>query len=224
MTAQVPYADREQAGRVLAEDLSDYAGRDDTLVLALPRGGVPVAYEVARAIGAPLDLLLVRKLGLPGHEELAMGAIATGGAQYINPQVVSQAGVDQETIERLTERERQELNRREQTYRGDREPPAIEGKVVILVDDGLATGATMLAAINALRGREPAQLVVAVPVAPPDTVTRVAREVDHVACPAQPAAFGGVGRWYRRFDQTTDDQVRQRLHNAWDQEASHARG
>lgn len=207
---QLPFADRAHAGRVLAGMLGAYAGRTNVLVLALPRGGVPVAYQVAEALGVPLDVMLVRKLGLPGHEELAMGAIATGGARVLNDEVVRGVGVSDETIDEVAAREREELQRRQREYRGERPEPTLEGRTLILVDDGLATGSTMLAAVSAARQQNPAKVVVAVPVAPRDTVDALEAnpEVDEVVCPARPAPFGGVGRWYADFTQTTDDEVR----------------
>lgn len=209
MTKQ--FQDRQDAGQFLADKLQDYASRDDVLVLALPRGGVPVAFEVAQALGAPLDVFVVRKLGVPGHEELAMGAIASGGTRVINRDVVLGAGIGTDLIDRVAEREREELHRRERKYRDNRPEPEIEGKIVILVDDGLATGATMRAAVVALRQLDPAQIVVAVPTAPPETCAEFESEVDKLICGITPQDFGGVGRWYRDFAQTTDEQVRDLL-------------
>lgn len=208
------FKDRREAGKFLADKLQEYANRDDVLVLALPRGGAPVAYEVAEALDAPLDVFVVRKLGVPGHEELAMGAIASGGTRVLNRDVVMGAGIDNDEIDRVAARERQELRRREQTYRDNRAAPEIEGKTVILVDDGLATGATMWAAVVALRQLDPAQIVVAVPTAPPETCAEFEDEVDRIVCGITPEAFGGVGRWYQNFAQTTDDQVRDLLRQA----------
>ena len=210
---QLPYADRAHAGRVLAAALGAYAGGHDVLVLALPRGGVPVGYEVAQVIGAPLDVLLVRKLGLPGHEELAMGAIATGGARVLNEEVVRSVDVSAAVIEEVTAREQEELRRRLREYRGDRPEPELTGRRLILVDDGLATGSTMLAAVSAVRQQRPSEVVVAVPVAPPETCDAFEANsaIDRLVCPARPAAFGGVGRWYSDFTQTSDDEVRQLL-------------
>ncbi|MEX0887528.1 MAG: phosphoribosyltransferase [Phycisphaeraceae bacterium] len=211
------YRDREHAGEVLGEALRErgYAGRNDVLVLALPRGGVPVAREVARTLHAPLDVMLVRKLGVPGHEELAMGAIASGGARVLNEQVVEQFGITDETVAVVAAREGRELARREQAYRGGRADPAAVGRCVVLVDDGLATGSTMEAAVVAVRQRGPRELVVAVPVAPAETCRRLEQRVDAVVCPLTPADFAGVGQWYERFDQTTDEQVRGILAEAW---------
>jgi predicted phosphoribosyltransferase len=209
------FQNRAEAGRRLGQALHRYAGRTDTLVLALPRGGVPVGFEVARAIGAPLDLMLVRKLGVPGQEELAMGAIASGGVQVLNTELVASLGLDAEVIAASAAREQRELARRELAYRGERPPPAIAGRCVILVDDGLATGATMRAAVAALRRQHPARIVVAVPVAPPDTVARLRAEADEVICLEAPAAFFAIGPWYREFPQLTDNEVRELLAEAW---------
>jgi putative phosphoribosyl transferase len=205
------YRDRVEAGRMLAERLSAYAGRPDVLALALPRGGVPVGYEVARALHAALDVFLVRKLGVPGHEELAMGAVATGGVRVLNDQVVVALGIPPSVIDAVAGWELQELRRRERVYRGDRPPPDVRGKTVILVDDGLATGSTMLAAVKALRQQQPARSVVAVPVAAPDTCELLRGEVDDVVCAATPEPFYAVGLWYEDFSQTTDEEVRELL-------------
>jgi predicted phosphoribosyltransferase len=202
------FRDRREAGRVLAEKLTAYANRPDVLVLALPRGGVPVAYEVARALGAPLDVFVVRKLGVPGYEELAMGAVATGGVRALNEQVVNGLRIPPAVIDAVTDWERDELARRERLYRGDRRTPDVRGKTVILVDDGLATGSTMHAAIAALRQQEPARIVVAVPVGAPETCDSLRTEVDDVVCAVAPASFHAVGSWYKNFSQTTDDEVR----------------
>lgn len=208
------FENRQHAGRVLANLLSRFAHRGDVVVLALPRGGVPVAFEVARALGAPLDVFLVRKLGVPGHEELAMGAIASGGIRFINQDVVKQLGIPPEAIERIAEREQQELERRERAYRGNRPPVDVRGKVVILVDDGLATGSSMRAAVEALEQQGPSRVVVAVPVGAPETCADLAREVDAIVCALTPDPFYAVGLWYRDFSQTTDDEVRALLTQA----------
>jgi putative phosphoribosyl transferase len=197
--------------------------REDLLVLALPRGGVPVAYEVATALSVPLDLLLVRKLGLPGHEELAMGAIASGGVRVMNDNVVGSLGIPSAVIERVARREEAELERQLREYRGSRPLPHVEGRCVIAVDDGLATGASMRVAVAALRQQKPAQIVVAAPVAPPDTVRLLAHEADEVICPATPEPFFGVGQWYVDFDQTTDQNIRRLLDLAWGQGVDHVR-
>ena len=209
------FADRTEAGQRLAHALHAYANRDDLLVLALPRGGVPVAFEVARTLGAPLDLLLVRKLGVPRQEELAMGAIASGGIQVLNREVIAATGVGDTEIQAAVARERRELERRETAYRGERPAPEITGHCVILVDDGLATGATMRAALAALRPQHPAALVVAVPVAPPDVLARLRAEADDVVCVAAPESFFAIGAWYRDFSQLDDDRVRALLARAW---------
>src|SRR6195256_2341357 len=201
------FRDRREAGRLLATKLAAYANRPDVLVLALPRGGVPVAYEVARAVGAPLDVFVVRKLGVPGYEELAMGAVATGGVRVLNDQLIQRLGIPDHVINAVTARERQELARRERLYRDGRPPPDISGRTVILVDDGLATGATMQAAIEALRQQNPARIVVAVPTASPDTCEEMKAKADDVICAITPQPFQAVGRWYRDFSQTTDEEV-----------------
>jgi predicted phosphoribosyltransferase len=205
------FHDRTDAGRRLAEKLAAYAGRPDILVLALPRGGVPVGYEVARALGAPLDVFVVRKLGVPGYEELAMGAVATGGVRVLNDEIVQGLGISEHEIDAAVARELQELARREQLYRGARPPPDVGGRTVILVDDGLATGATMRAAVEASRQQQPARTVVAVPTASPDTCEALKAEADDVICAMTPDPFFAVGHWYEDFTQTTDDEVRELL-------------
>jgi predicted phosphoribosyltransferase len=207
------FQDRRDAGRALAEKLAKYADRPDVIVLALPRGGVPVAFEVARALHAPLDVFLVRKLGLPGHEELAMGAIATGGVRVLN-EVAETLRVPKDVIEAVTAREQRELQRRERAFRGDRPPPDVRGKVVILVDDGLATGSTMRAAVAALRRQKPARIVVAVPVGAPETCAEFQDEADEAVCARTPQPFYAVGVWYNDFSQTADDEVRDLLEQA----------
>lgn len=202
------FHDRAEAGRLLAAKLSEYANRPDVLVLALPRGGVPVGYEVAKALNAPLDVFLVRKLGVPGHEELAMGAIATGGTLVLNDDVVLTLRIPQQLMDVVAQREKQELERRERAYRDDRPQPDVQGKTIILVDDGLATGSTMRAAIRALRQREPTKIVVAVPAASPDTCDAFRDEVDDIVCALTPEPFYAVGLWYEDFSQTTDEEVR----------------
>jgi len=208
------FGDRFDAGARLAEQLQHYAHRPDVVVLALPRGGVPVAFEVARRLGAPLDVFVVRKLGVPGHEELAMGAIASGGVRVLNDEVVKSLGFTEREIRDIETLERAELERRERAYRGDRPPLDVRGRVVILVDDGLATGASMRAAVAALRRLEPARIVVAVPVAEPSTCAMLAKEADEVVCAVTPQPFFAVGLWYRDFSQTTDDEVRALLDRA----------
>jgi predicted phosphoribosyltransferase len=198
----------------LATLLGEYAGRSGVLVLALPRGGVPVAFEVARALRSPLGVFLVRKLGVPGQEELAMGAIATGGVCVVNEAVVRELGIDGEAFEEVAARERAELERRERAYLGDAPAPEARGRTVILVDDGLATGSTMRAAALALRRRGPERVVVAVPVASRETCEELRAEVDEVVCAETPEPFRGVGRWYEDFSQTTDEEVRELLAKA----------
>ena len=208
------FRDRADAGRRLAAKLRRYMGRDDVVVLALPRGGVPVGYEVARALGAPLDVFGVRKLGVPGHEELAMGAIASGGVRVLNEEVVRQLGIPAALIEQVAAREGHELERRESAYRDGRPRPDVRDKIVILVDDGLATGATMRAAVAALRRLDPARIVVAVPVGAHDTCAELTDEADEVVCGVTPEPFVAVGIWYEDFGQTTDDEVRDLLARA----------
>jgi predicted phosphoribosyltransferase len=208
------FRDRHEAGQALAEQLTSYAGRPDVLVLALPRGGVPVAYEVARALRAPLDVFVVRKLGVPGHEELAMGAVATGGVRVLNEDVVRGLGIPDHMIDAVTTWERRELTRRERLYRGERPAPDARGKTVILVDDGLATGASMQAAIAALRQQGPARVVVAVPTAARETCEALRSEVDDVVCAITPEPFQAVGLWNEDFSQTTDAEVHDLLARA----------
>lgn len=201
------YKDRKDAGKYLASYLMEYANRPDVLVLGLPRGGVPVAYEVAKALNAPLDVFIVRKLGVPGHEELAMGAIATGGVRILNEDVVQQLQIPSQIINAVTAQEQQELERRERLYRDDRPLPDVRGRVVILVDDGLATGSTMQAAVAALREMQPARLVVAVPVAAPSVCESFTHIVDQMVCAQTPEPFYAVGLWYQDFSQTSDEEV-----------------
>jgi predicted phosphoribosyltransferase len=202
--------DRREAGQLLAAELAAYTERPDVVVLALPRGGVPVAYEVAGSLHGPLDVFVVRKLGIPGHEELAMGAIATGGVRVLNDEVV-RALLPEYVIDRIEAKEREELARRERAYRGGRPPLEVSGRTVILVDDGLATGATMRAAVLALRQLHPARIIVAVPTASPETCNELKAEVDEVICAITPEPFHGVGYWYEDFTQTTDEEVRKLL-------------
>jgi putative phosphoribosyl transferase len=201
------YRDRLEAGRILATKLTAYADRKDVVVLALPRGGVPVAFEVAEALQAPLDVFVVRKLGVPGHEELAMGAIATGGMYIVNEHVVHMLAIPDSVIEEVAEREQKELERREQLYRDDLPPPDVRDRTIILVDDGLATGSTMRAAVAALRKQHPAHIVVAVPVAAPVVRDEFKAEVDEIVCASTPEPFFGVGYWYEDFSQTSDEEV-----------------
>jgi predicted phosphoribosyltransferase len=208
------FRDRADAGRQLAARLEGYANRPDVLVLALPRGGVPIGYEVARALQAPLDVFLVRKLGVPGHEELAMGALATGGVRVLNEDVVRALGIPEDVIDEVAAGQQQELGRRERAYRDDRPVAEVCGRTVILVDDGLATGSTMRAAVAALRQRRPARIVVAVPVGSADTCAELREEADEVVCARTPEPFYAVGLWYDDFAQTTDDEVRDLLAQA----------
>ena len=208
------YRDRFDAGRALAAKLARYAGRPDVVVLALPRGGVPVGYEVAQALNAPLDIFLVRKLGVPGHEELAMGALASGGVRVLNTEVVRALRLPEEVIDGVARQEGQELERRARAYRGDRPGVNVRGKPVILVDDGLATGSTMRAAVAALRRQQPARIVVAVPVGAAETCEELAAEADEVFCGRMPESVFAVGQWYDDFTQTTDEEVRELLQQA----------
>jgi putative phosphoribosyl transferase len=208
------FQDRRDAGRQLAQQLTAYAGERDVLVLALPRGGVPVAYEVALALRAPLDVFLVRKLGVPGQVELAMGAIATGGVRILNQQVIEGLGITEEILDAVTATEQAELARRERLYRGDSFPPKICSRSVILIDDGLATGSTMRAAVAAVRRQQPAHLVVAVPVAAPSTFKEFQAEAEEIVCLRTPKPFCAVGLWYETFSQTTDEEIRELLARA----------
>jgi putative phosphoribosyl transferase len=208
------FIDRRDAGRRLAQELRHYAGRSDVVVLALPRGGVPVAYEAAKALKAPLDIFLVRKLGVPGHEELAMGAIASGGVRVLNREVVEALHIPPAIIDAIAEREQKELERREKAYRGNRPKVDISGKIAILIDDGLATGASMRAAVAGLRAQRPARIVVAVPIAADETCEMFEDVVDEIICAETPQPFYGVGLWYRNFSQTSDAEVRVLLEEA----------
>jgi predicted phosphoribosyltransferase len=208
------YRDRREAGKSLAELLRGYAGRDDVVVLALPRGGVPVGYEVAKALRAPLDVFTVRKLGVPGNPELAMGAIATGGLLVLDQQLIQMLGIDRSELERAVTAELRELERREAAYRGERAPPDLTGKTVILVDDGLATGSTMRAAALAVRRLNPARIVVAVPVAAEETCDAFRDVVEEIVCGITPRPFQAVGIWYDDFTQTSDEEVRELLARA----------
>ena len=205
------FVNRIDAGRQLAEKLAQYANRSDVLVLALPRGGVVVGYEVARFLNVPLDVFVVRKLGVPGREELAMGAIASGGLRALNGNVVETLQIPEEVLDAVAAKERRELERRERAYRGDRPTPDLQGHTIILVDDGIATGSTMRAAVEALRQLEPSRLVVATPTAALSTVRNLRQDVDELVAVMTPADFGGVGEWYKDFSQTTDDEVRELL-------------
>jgi predicted phosphoribosyltransferase len=206
------FQDRAEAGQELGERLAEeYAGRDDVLVLALPRGGVAIGREVADILDAPLDALVVRKLGFPGQDELAMGAIASGGARVLNEVLLEQTGLPRDRVDAVVARELEELRRREQLYRGTRPPPDVAGRTVIVVDDGLATGSTMLAAVQALRSQDPARIVAAVPTAPPQTCTALEDVADEVVCLRQPYPFYAVGLSYEDFSEVGDDEVRRLL-------------
>ncbi len=205
------YQDRYEAGRVLAKRLARYKGSRDQLVLGLPRGGVPVAFQVAAALDAPLDVFIVRKLGVPGHEELAMGAIAIGGVRLLNEDVIRDLGVPPDVVARVTAQEEQELVRRQHLYRDELAPPHVQGRQVILIDDGLATGATMRVAIEALRRQGASRLIAAVPTAPPGVCEQLSRIVDEMVCALAPEPFYAVGLWYVNFRPTTDDEVRELL-------------
>lgn len=209
------FSDRFEAGKILAESLADYRNKGDVVViLALPRGGVPVGYQVARALNAPLDILLVRKLGVPEREELAMGAIASGGIRVLNEDIIQSLHISEQTIDQAAEAERRKLERLEQAYRGDRPRILLAEKIVILVDDGLATGASMRAAVDAVRQQRPAKIVVAVPTAAPETCVQFQVYVDQIVCATTPQPFYGVGKWYLDFAQTSDEEVRRLLEDA----------
>jgi putative phosphoribosyl transferase len=205
------FQDRTDAGRQLADKLMAYANRNDVIVLALPRGGVPVALEVARQLQAPLDVLIVRKLGTPGHEELAMGAVASGGVRVLNEELLASGLISKDALQAETVREQEELTRRERLYRGERRWPTMHNRIAIVVDDGIATGSTMRAAVAALRQQHPAKVVVAVPVAAPDTFREFKSIADEMVAVLTPEAFRAVGLWYNDFEQTTDDEVREML-------------
>lgn len=206
------FKNRSEAGRLLAQKLAEYTNNPNVVVLALPRGGVPVAYQVAEALQSPLDIFVVRKLGVPGYDELAMGAIASGGIRVLNSRVVDYLDISDQTIETVAAREQRELERRERLYRGTRPPIDVRGRTVIIVDDGMATGSTMRAAVRALRQQKPEKIVVAVPVGARETCESFAKEVDTMCvCAITPEPFDGVGLWYRDFEQTSDEEVRQLL-------------
>jgi putative phosphoribosyl transferase len=210
----IHFRDRREAGRKLAQELLQYGDSEDAIVLALPRGGVPVAYEVALALNLPLDVFIVRKLGLPGQEELAIGAIASGGIRVLNEDLIHMLHIPEKAIDCVAEREIQELQRRERKYRGNRPAPEVRDRIVILIDDGLATGASMRAAVAALRLQDPKRIVVAVPIAAPETCQALENEVDEIICTLTPEPFVGVGWWYEDFSQTTDEGVRLFLEDA----------
>ncbi len=208
------FRDRKEAGKLLAAQLAAYANQQDVIVLALPRGGVPVGFEIAQALHVPLDVIVVRKLGVPGQEELAMGAIATGGICILNKDVVQFLNIPDEVIDEITAQELQELERREHLYRGERPAYDVGGRTVILVDDGIATGATMHAAVAAIKQRQPTRIIIAVPTAAPSTCDEFAAEVDELVCVIRPEPFIAVGYWYRQFSQTSDEEVRSLLERA----------
>lgn len=208
------FADRRTAGRELAQKLSKYAGRSDVILLALPRGGVPVAYEVAVSLKVPLDVLIVRKMGLPGREELAIGAVASGGIRILNEDIIHALRIDPAVLNSVAEQALHELQRREEQYRGEQPSPRIGDRTVILIDDGLATGATMLAAVRALQTQHPARIIVAVPAAAPQAIGILQPEVDEIVAIIAPVAFEGVGKWYEDFSQSTDEEVQQLLNEA----------
>ena len=215
---QTTLPNRAEAGRRLVEPLLKYANRPDVIILALPRGGVPVAYEVATALNVRLDLMLVRKLGVPSHPEFAMGAIASGGVQILNDDALRAHPIDRASFEAVVAREAQELSRREKAYRGNRPPPQLKDQVVILIDDGLATGSSMMAAIHAVRMQAPERIVVAVPVAPRETVEDLSMQVDEVICPLIPEWMMSIGYWYLDFSQTSDEEVIDLMQRAWQRE------
>lgn len=207
------YQDRHEAGKVLAEQLKDYANRNDVIVLALPRGGAPVAFEIAQALHVPWDVFIVRKLGVPGHEELAMGAIAMGDVIVFNDEIIKDLSISKVAIDRVIQKEQTELQRRMEAFRDNKPFPQIGKKVVILVDDGIATGATMRAAVKALRILKPSKIVIAVPVAEVNTCEKMAKLADEMVCPLRPSYFYAVGAWYYDFDQTSDEEVYELLHH-----------
>lgn len=218
---EIRFRDRTEAGRLLGQRLATYANRPDILILALPRGGVPVAFEVAKALNAPLDVFVVRKLGVPGNEELAMGAVATGGIRVLNEEVIRALDIPETVIQTVTEKEKQELERREFIYRGNRPPLDVHARTVILVDDGLATGSTMRAAVAALKQQQPARIIVAVPVAAPSTCEELRSEVDEIVCIITPEPLFAISLWYEDFSQTTDEEVRDLLQRARNEFSSH---
>lgn len=209
------YRNRQEAGKILAEELSHYKGQPGLLVLALPRGGVELAAEIASALNAELDILVVRKMGIPGLEEVAMGAIASGGVEVLNKDILPEFDIAQDAVEKVRQDETKELNRREMAYRGDRPIYDVRDRSVIIVDDGIATGATIQAAVRSLKGRQPRRIVIAVPVAPPSSLRDLREMVEEVVCPLVPENFQAVGQWYENFPQTTDNEVRKILSGAW---------
>lgn len=208
------FHDRQEAGQLLAKKLKGYAHRENVVVLGLPRGGVPVAYEIAKVLQVPLDVCIVRKLGIPGHKELAMGAIASNGVRWLNYPLISDWQISSQAIEEVAAKELRELQRRDRVYRGDRAPWNVQNDCVIVVDDGLATGASMRAAIHVIEQQHPAEIIVAIPVAPRETVRQLAQEVTQVICLETPTPFHAIGLWYKNFAQTTDEEVCHLLHNS----------
>lgn len=208
------YIDRPHAGKILATHLKKYANKEDVIVLALPRGGVPVAYEIAKSLSAPLNVFIVRKLGVPGHEELAMGALASGGVILLNEELINYLHISKSSIDEVIKSEEEELSRRESLYHVNEETPVLKDKTILLVDDGIATGSTMHAAIMALRQQKPAQIIIAVPVAAQDTYREMTKLVDQIVCPLIPINFYAVGLWYESFSQTSDDEVCELLEKA----------
>lgn len=213
-----PIRNRTSAGKELAEALQSYQDLENVIILALPRGGLPVAVEIAQKLNAPLDLMLVRKLGVPSYPELAMGAIASGDIKVLNPQVIYSYGISEAQIEEVEKHEREELDRRAVAYRGQRPYPDLNDKIVIIVDDGLATGATMHAALDAVRLQNPRSIVIAVPVAPPDSISELRQKVDEVICPLQPTQLSSIGQWYEDFSQVSDEDVTELLSQIWQNE------
>ncbi len=213
-----PIRNRTSAGKELAEALQSYQDLENVIILALPRGGLPVAVEIAQKLNAPLDLMLVRKLGVPSYPELAMGAIASGDIKVLNPHVIYSYGISEAQIEEVEKREREELDRRAVAYRGQRPYPDLNDKIVIIVDDGLATGATMHAALDAVRLQNPRSIVIAVPVAPPDSISELRQKVDEVICPLQPTQLSSIGQWYEDFSQVSDEDVTELLSQIWQNE------
>lgn len=211
---KIPFQDRTEAGQGLARELQNFADSPDAIVLALPRGGVPVAFQVAKQLNLPMDILTVRKLGVPGYEELALGAIATGSVVVLNKKVIGQLNIPESHIEMIAEREEKELERRERLYRGEKPVPNLDGRIVILIDDGVATGSTMKAAVAAVKQQRAKFVIVAAPVAPPSVVREIRREADEVIVLATPSEFVAVGQWYLDFSETTDEQVRTLLEEA----------
>lgn len=224
MPDDIPFKNRTEAGKLLARQLGAYAHRADVIVLGLPRGGVPVAFAVADVLGDELDILLVRKLGMPGQEEYAMGALGSGGIRVMQPGFPGLMGVTAQQVEAVAAREQAELERRERLYRGVRAPLDLRGRTVLLVDDGIATGSSMLVAVQVARRGGAAKVVVAVPVAPPDTAARMSAEVDQFVAVATPMAFRAVSQWYHQFDQTSDQEVQDLLERAWRDQAGHGAG